>query len=142
MLTDFLPLLAAETNTGRDVVLIGLGGAIIAGVMKIIEFGWGWLTQNRADKKEEQGKVESHLEKRVQRLEAENDRCDKRVNRLNRRVRVLENSKTQMQTYINNHMAPNAPPYVEIPLAPEEAEEDTPKPPTDLHTPLPPAGGS
>lgn len=112
---------------GRDAVLVTLGGAIIAGIGKLAEFLWGWVTQNRADKKEEVSKMEAHLDSRIKRLELELARFERRNGRLNRRVRELENSKTQMSAYIQNCCRNNdTAPFVEIPLPPDESEDDEP----------------
>ena len=138
--------LFASDNAGRDSVLVILGGAIIAGVVKLLEMTWaGWRERRAktdAQDEKDQSKIEAHLEIRVARLEADNDRCGKRVTRLGQRIRVLENSNTQMKAFIAG-LNVDHPKYVEIPLELEKEEPDPPIPAgSDTHSPLPPTQGS
>lgn len=104
-------------DSGNTAIIVAITGALSVIFTKLSEVLWNYV----AHKRNEQSKMEAHLEKRISRLEEENARCERRVTRMWRNVRILENSNTQMRAYIHGlRRSKGVAPYEETPLSEEE----------------------
>ncbi len=136
-------LLAEVAEGGKTAVIIAVTSTISVTVLKLCEFVWNAWKEKRGENKAEREKIEDHLEARVDRLEKDNARCDKRVRRLSRQIRELENSKTQLSTYVNlmrqrlRDLGEDFDEFREVPLPPDPPEDDDmPAPGSHVHVPL------
>jgi hypothetical protein len=137
--------LFADVGAGQVAAIAAISTTIGVVLKTILDFVWGWVKDRRGDQKEENKSLTDHLTARVGRLEAEKEKQDKRQRNMSRRMRRAENSNTQMLAhilYLERQMtAAKLPfdPFKEIPLPPDDEEDEHKPPGTDTHSPV---GGS
>ncbi len=146
----YAPLIAAESGDQRVVIISAITGCIGVVGTKLADFIWTWVKENKGTKTQERKDIIDHLNERVDRLERDNATGAKRQRKQSNRLRVVENSNTQMLAHIMylEHLIRTKggidfAEYKEIPLPPVDDEEDTgAQSGTDLHKPLPQTGGT
>ncbi len=132
--------LLADTGDGKTAMIIAITGTVSVVLTKIVDRLWELAQDGNKRQQAAKDKIEDHLETRIARLEVENERCERRVNRMGRRLRIQENSTSQMKAYIQGlPKNKGLPIYVEVPLDPEEPDDvENSKPITDTHQKLQP----